>query len=97
MCGFGVFGERDIEPESFNYFNESFNLLKSHEINVAMSAGNNKYEQKSDKAFELFSNSYFDSEGSVLHAIHEAGASRISGGFRAHKFPRFVVVRNAVN
>jgi adenosine deaminase len=45
VCGFGVYGPKPISYNSLHYFQATFDLLKEHKINVAISSG---YENGED-------------------------------------------------
>jgi len=71
VVGFGIYGDSPIPSDSFRYFKKTFDLLKSHNINIAMVAG-------------------IDTVDTIMTAIQEGGASRLSGCFQVHTFPRLM-------
>jgi len=71
VVGFGIYGDSPIPSDSFRFFKKTFDLLKSHNINIAMVAG-------------------IDTVDTIMTAIQEGGASRLSGCFQVHTFPRLM-------
>eukprot|EP01112_Ceratiomyxa_fruticulosa_P016878 TRINITY_DN515_c0_g6_i2.p1 TRINITY_DN515_c0_g6~~TRINITY_DN515_c0_g6_i2.p1 ORF type:complete len:791 (+),score=159.06 TRINITY_DN515_c0_g6_i2:740-3112(+) len=71
IIGYGIYGDRDLSSSEYPLCKTIFDFLKSHQINVVMSAGS-------------------EDVGTVVKALHEGGAHRISGGFRTHTFPRLM-------
>jgi len=68
VVGFGNYGDSPLKRETIKYFQNTFDLLKEHRINVAIASG------------------YTNAED-IVSAIHDGGASRISGAFSLDSRP----------
>lgn len=78
----------DIKGSDYHFYASTFEYLKTNSMDLVMTAGNSEWVFKLTLIHTL-SNWFIFSVGSVVKAIHEGGASRISGAFTAHTFPRY--------
>eukprot|EP01104_Vermistella_antarctica_P015914 TRINITY_DN5322_c0_g1_i1.p1 TRINITY_DN5322_c0_g1~~TRINITY_DN5322_c0_g1_i1.p1 ORF type:complete len:817 (-),score=184.20 TRINITY_DN5322_c0_g1_i1:17-2344(-) len=72
VVGVGWFGDDDLSPATYECMGSTFEFLKQNHMNVVLAAG-----RGDDNSYDT-----------LVHALHDGRASRISGAFNIHRFPK---------